>query len=432
MVDNSILSQDQLDDGYRIGTLLLAASSWVNRRVEQLMFEPDGSVQRRVSVDFRSPLDVVSTPPSWVPIAFLDKDLLLDFDLRDEAGASVPLATREENTTVGLSVLAALAESIQGQALSDVDLNQLGRLVWDTDPVKSMDRRAQLRGSGGDFRALFQDDTFSKFTRVLATRFLLLIPFTGWTGGRVVKFSYAEELGAWEESDPGLWLSRLPGSLAWQDLAFDFEFGGFGSGFPHHLEVVAPDGLEISRSEGIGPGEGSDARMRRRQIPPRAHFLFPGGVDLDSRAFVSLSFYPPRTGFLRSAFLATLLVAVVMSSLALYTPTGNQPTSVLLALPGILALVVAGKGEHPLLTAMLLGLRSVVVGSALLVFGAAFQLSGGIPPLCLTQLPLTQLEGCALRPTWAWGAVLAWLLFVVTLPSMVRAGNRFGDGQASD
>lgn len=424
MTDEGLLPDGQQDEGYRIGTLLLTPAAWVHRRVEHLSFRPDGTAERHVSVDFDAPLHLLS-PPKFVPLAFLDKELLVDFDLRGEGGESIPLATREQNATVALAVLGALAETILGKALSNGDLNRLGELAWRTSPRDSAELRETLRGSGSDFPQLFQDDVFAEFTRVFSTRFLLLTPYTGWEERRVVKFSYVEGLGSWGTQSAGLWLARIPGSLSWRPLEFEFEVGGFGRGFPHHLELVAPAGLEIQRTEVTGPAS-STRSPRSRTLTTRAHILFNQGVDLDSRTFVGLSLRPQRTGFLRGAFLSTLLVAAVMTLIALFPPEmGNsEPTSVLLALPGILALIVAGKGEHPLLSAMLLGLRSVVVGAAALVFGAAFQLSGGIDPLCLSQWPPTGLDGCGLRPTWTWGAVLGWLLFLITVPAMIAASDR--------
>lgn len=80
-------------------------NDWIKRRVESVEFTSDTSVRRRVSVDFRlrkwlpePVLDWYGGKVHYVPIALLNKEPLLEFDLRNEAGVALPLLTRQKNS----------------------------------------------------------------------------------------------------------------------------------------------------------------------------------------------------------------------------------------------------------------------------------------------------------------------------------------------
>src|SRR5256885_16598585 len=77
---------------------LLKWDGWVNRRIEALELMDPLRFKRKVSLDFRYPHDhpVAEYSPDnepivLVPLTLLRKRTLIDFSLRDETGAVLPL-----------------------------------------------------------------------------------------------------------------------------------------------------------------------------------------------------------------------------------------------------------------------------------------------------------------------------------------------------
>lgn len=98
---------------------------WVKRRVEQVRFVSTSSFGRRHSVDFRMQEEIFGVPPvSWdgkrvhfVPLVLLHKQALSNFDLRDESGTALPMASRRKNAGIGTATLAAWAQTLIHQRL---------------------------------------------------------------------------------------------------------------------------------------------------------------------------------------------------------------------------------------------------------------------------------------------------------------------------
>lgn len=416
------LSAEQWEIGYLLATLLLWPSTWVHRRVESLTFLSDLTVQHRISVDYELANVASAKTLPYVPLAFLVKQPLVRFDLRDAADAALPFATSKQNRLITLSTLAALAEMVLLQRPSASLLNDLQTFVTAPDQDAGIESLISLRDKTPEARGVFGDSTFSSFARIFATRFPLLVPYPEKGARTITKFSYVEPIGTWNNPIGRPGIAGIPSSLAWAPLRFFFETGGSGADVSHHIEIETPTGLQVTDGEcAVRPSQSAEPCTRRR-IDTRIHFHVAEGINYSSRGEISLDLRPPRSGFVRGAFLSTLLVAVIMTVLAIdpaRSSASEGSVSVLLVVPGILALLVARQGEHPLLSAVLLGLRFVVATSALLIFGVAFQIGTELPPICLSHLPITKLVGCRIHPTWWWPAVTSWVLFGLTIPPLI-------------
>jgi hypothetical protein len=123
------LSENDRILGYRHLGLVGNWSAWVFRRVESIDYETATSVRRRVSVDLRLRAELFGEPVfrwgspdeerliHYVPIAQLNKDRLVRFDVRDEAGTALPVMTRRKNATIAAASLAAAAQVIVAQQI---------------------------------------------------------------------------------------------------------------------------------------------------------------------------------------------------------------------------------------------------------------------------------------------------------------------------
>jgi hypothetical protein len=116
-IDPHALSAEDRHHGFLALNLIGAWDDWIKRRVESIEFDSDMTVRRRVSVDFRlrewlpDPiLDWDGKKYHYVPIALLNKEPLLRFDLHDENGSAVPLLTRRKNAAIAAATLASMAQ----------------------------------------------------------------------------------------------------------------------------------------------------------------------------------------------------------------------------------------------------------------------------------------------------------------------------------
>jgi hypothetical protein len=115
-------SQDQVlklcdDCGNRLAQAVVGWSDWVVRRVEKVRFRDDRTVNRQISVDFvvrnDAPVfDAGSGRKFWlVPVSIMRRKTLVNFDLRDEKGSSLPLPGLRLTQRLDESILRAVALS---------------------------------------------------------------------------------------------------------------------------------------------------------------------------------------------------------------------------------------------------------------------------------------------------------------------------------
>src|SRR3954449_7111596 len=105
--------------GDALAALLLAEEAWVHRRVETLDVLSDEIVRRQMSVDFALPAPLrpalrVGEEQAVVPLALMRKQILRNFDLRNEAEEAVPVLARDHTTLLaGAAVLAQGSEAVR-------------------------------------------------------------------------------------------------------------------------------------------------------------------------------------------------------------------------------------------------------------------------------------------------------------------------------
>lgn len=118
--------------------LLLGQHEWIFRRVESIDFLSHGETRRNISFDFQVPDHLCvywkhankrsnTKPPISkqiiVPLTYMKKGPLTDFDLRDAAGAALPSIGTHDNGVVEAAALEFLAQDAQ---LKDADTVRKG------------------------------------------------------------------------------------------------------------------------------------------------------------------------------------------------------------------------------------------------------------------------------------------------------------------
>src|SRR3954454_11312577 len=175
--------------------LLANGRRWRHRRVETLTPVSATFVRRRISIDFTVPEELhgglrLSGLSQWlVPLGWLARRQLVNFDLRAAADEPVPLLLAQETArlTEDLLVLAAVRAGLNtddavavGAATAIIERAADERPVED---VESLERRA---------RALALDEQFASLVGASARGFLLLAALPKVAGRQVVKLQSDE------------------------------------------------------------------------------------------------------------------------------------------------------------------------------------------------------------------------------------------------
>lgn len=364
-----------------------------------------------------------------VPLGLLRKRTLLQFDLADEQGNRLPLATHDQHERLATAALGVIAELVLGSRPSPATLTKLQDLVGyeGDDP----DAAVEALGSGwrrltgpsapteGDL--LLQDADFRRWALNFAGGYLLLVPLRG-KGRHVFKFAYTEALGTWEsEAARPSFLRTLPHRFAQRPLVFAFDIPGIGESRSYHLEVHAPAGLQVSGvAFHLGPGAAAKTQRPPIHMPTIAHFNVSGAAPEDE-ALAIISMAAPREGFMWRAAVACVLVTVVLAYLAglglSKLKSVDEAVTILLASQGVAPVLATRAGEHPLASRFLNGIRFVATAVAALTFAAALQVATRLKALCPKGLE----SAPCLRPTMWWWAGASLLLSTIVVRALWRA-----------
>lgn len=387
-------------EGLDIYHFLVQVDRWVHRRVEQVDFLDDRSVRRRVSVDFELPAnmpdrEIAGTPIDLVPLALLRKRPLVGFDLRDESGSTVPLLTREQNAFVAWSLLAAVGEAAARNAgfslplpldvLSDL------RLLASEQPEKARSAfktfiKPRKRESRFLRRALMKDEVFRSLAEALTENFMLLVLLEHESSRRrVLKYSYQEPLPfpafrlfRRQSARRFFWFLRV--RLGLTAVPLDFEVPAMNEANTFHFEVESPRGLVVQSAEIVD--DTTDEILVEVAEPEgsRVHLYASSQVETTgATAWVWLQ--PAVSGLVRISAIFSVAVGYFLAAIALRAEYVNPgpAMSLLLAIPGFLAIFIIRPGEHLLASRILLGFRSVVLLAGLLPLVAAVALLVGLP-----------------------------------------------------
>lgn len=350
--------------------LVLAPDEWIRRRVEQIRFLDDRSYERRVSVDFEVPARP-RVQPFLVPVALLRKEPMTTFDLRDEGGNSLCLLTKRENAHIAWSLLVAMGEIVLGDTLASAVQRELKVIAEEAEPVatQALDRFAKSDAG----TVLLSDPGFERLAYDLVQNFLLLTSVTHDPGRRrVLKFSYVE--GPIEAT------LSVEESLALSPLNIELEVPGIEFAGSYHLEVLAPENLEISSASLAAEHSAGSSEDRRFLFDgpsgyQRVHlYLSELPPPISGEAWIRLR--PPRRGLVRQAALSALGTTALMLTFLYFLDNplvgrAEVAAPLLLVVPGSISLFIAGPSEHAMRSVILERLRFLLVGLALMPYSGA-------------------------------------------------------------
>lgn len=125
-----------LEVGVVLFDQISAWADWVERRVETVAFVDGDTVRRQVTVDLiwdsgaPGALDESRRDLHLIPLTLLRKQVLKNFDARDESGRRLPLVSKRANTPIAFAVLLAAAHELC-QPLVDKEFDYLDASILD-------------------------------------------------------------------------------------------------------------------------------------------------------------------------------------------------------------------------------------------------------------------------------------------------------------
>jgi hypothetical protein len=262
---------------------------------------------------------------------------------------------------------------------------------------------------------LMKDEQFRSQLEELARNFVVLAAVTSPPNTRrIVKLAFESSITF--RTPTGLPL-RLMQSAGWRCWRADVPIGGRGGS--HHLEAAAPPGVDIVRIVVTPWEEGKPAEpIYAPGGSPHVHTRVPAVPAYRSRARIFLRV--SRPGWLTTSWLmALVIVAVIVAgrlrlSVIFSTSPGQSPGSeaataatLLLALLGVVAAVLARTTEHPLASRLLLLARVLILIDAGVVLSAT-----GALVLHSSQAPVS-------------GTLWTWFLVITLLVAALLTISRF-------
>lgn len=396
-----------------VGIQVAAAANWINRRVEQITFVDERSVQRRVSLDLTFPHQSGELENTFgdsvflIPLTTLRKRTLRRLDLKDESGTSLPVLTKRQNSVVAQSALERAATAILEDEPPEQVLLDLANIVH-SEIGEAREIVVRWEASKEEaHQKLLSNSLFNGLFRELSSSFILLTTLRITPGARrILKFSYEETLP--KGSRPVL--ERLAEKLGWQPTVMEFALPAIGDCSSFHFESMSPPGLKIVGAQLYAslpaPGVIAESNEEAGRVHLNIQDAVRGSVG---RAWVSLS--TKTAGLLRGAIVVSSLIAAVVTvgshNLKELDSAAASSASLLIAVPGIFATFLVRQGEHGLASRLLIGIRAAALVAGVLSYFAAASLvlDIGYKDLVMSWQILTNLSWIVTITL-----VLAWIL----------------------
>jgi hypothetical protein len=241
--------------------LIAFPKSWIKRRVETIEMLSHEETRRRVSIDFvlgDERLRALRLEDGVaVPISVLTKEPRRHFDLRDEAGRSVPVLGRQQNGELAHMALVNAALDALPEDLTRDDFEplaaQLREIVFgDPDDARDVLGSIVALAESGDrrCRAIVEDEMCQALLFTLWRNYVLfaVLPPDG-PNRRVLKYAYAEDF-AFDMAYPRRRDRWAPSELRQRASRpdrkrFVIECAGAWRAESFHAEIAVPEELRI-------------------------------------------------------------------------------------------------------------------------------------------------------------------------------------------
>lgn len=455
------------DEGARLAPLV-AAWHWIDRRVERTHYLDDLTARREMTISFRLPAEARPSGKRWgrrggartycVPLTFISKDAVTQFDFEDERGRKLPLLTAREKGVIATGLLTWMAGAAIDRDPADGWKSLCGEIKQIAEAKTEAEGNellacflARVERGAGAYAQLRSETRVARAFRSLLTdlagSYLVVVPLAGRTGvARIVRFSYHEKVTS-RNSYEGNLLRRVAQaclyairSLGWQPKQFEFATPAVGRGGSYHFEMSAPPGLMfVGGRLKIWRREASGAQCTIDAVPATyergsIHMMYRGASPgVSGTAHVRVQ--PRNSTLVRSAVVISLASTVLLavgqhflqrlavpaeglsvpaerlavstagriataSSVVTRHATADAVAPLLFVIPTALSLYVTTTSEHHMTTAVLHGVRMLCLAAA-------------TPPFVIACLVAFGASSAPLGTVWHWG--LRWAIVVAAM-----------------
>jgi hypothetical protein len=398
--------------GEKLLLALYTQNRWIIRTVDRVSFVDRNTVRRRIVRHFTKPPDREAQPridsKIILPVFTLRKKSFISCDLRDAGDRRLALRPIEERWELTFQALMSLVRAADPIAAKDPRLQQLARELV-TRQHASQERKQlleygkALKNQAPRIAALVQTQSFLELTNYLSRNYLVFVDIEPGVSSHIISYVVDQRIPNRTEDFEGARMSHPPRRRFRKKLGLvphqyfhPWTISGAGS---NHLEIKAPDGVEIGR--------------RKLQLPNRqairtmgtstrhARFLAPRTVP-SGEAYARIDIMP-GAGVMRKAGPAVLFfLAFLLSFVALTDVKAGPGAALLLALPSLTAYIAARPSEHPYVTDVVLWVRIMT----------------------LSPIPLAALGTAVLLAGWSRWALVPFIMSALTFGLILAIGER--------
>ena len=385
-----------------------------------------------MSIDFTYPTASAApylanaNPRGLVPLGMPEKRVMHKLDVVDENGGSLPVLTRDQNSTISAAMLileaegtlaaggvGGLEQSVRRQLADICGMRRRGG-DWPTEEMRLIRVRRALRrfvmavdlpllseasAKWAQRRTLWSDDVMRGSILQLARRFVFFVEVGAQPGTRrIVKMSYQERV----ERDSSGQMARFLEGFGLRSFPTGFLTRGVFGADSYHAEIEVPTELVIKTAE-LGrvlvyrsrTGMGITTEVLSRESGVHLAHLFAGGrervdpPDIPSDAvvdemvgFIDLRL-ALRPGLLWPPFVISLATTGILAAGLALTAEGvatrpEAAAAIIVVLPAVAAAYLV-PGEHHLVRRMYKALRLLVLCASGISFVAAATLALDLP-----------------------------------------------------
>ncbi|GAA2736686.1 hypothetical protein GCM10009867_21850 [Pedococcus aerophilus] len=374
--------------------LLYAQQDWQLRKVQSHEFKEGGYTVARVSIDcvaqdlpglrysFESSEHTVDEP-ILVPVTFMQKGALRQFDMRGPADEPLPVIGRSEYSDLMIGVLSYQIENAIVPGSDPAALKDALNVVLDEDPGAAAKTCALLVDKGigmGGVRVL-DASRISPFAAALLSSLssayvlIALLPAEYARRRVVIKYAHLDP----QEVEPLGWKKRWRGAAGLEPLRVGFGLSHPVGSASHHLQVTVPNALRCASL--TLPGDRQDRNTSDAAGAGVVHVAAPYVQDPGEPA--EAEFVVPWSGMRATTWLVTM-VTFAITFLGLVLPGGQEAlidaadgaAALLLAIPAVAVAFAAGRPESAIESVLLGPLRLVVMSCALMLLACAGSIVG--------------------------------------------------------
>lgn len=408
---------------------LLQDKDLVRRHVETVVIEGERTGKRRLTIDLalpREPSVAIATTSEgcrfYVPVALMAKEPpTSNINLRDETGATLPLLNREQNAGLTFDALISVIAQMLDQTPPDRLRRALREVVFRDGLPSAVAREYAYVILRDEFPVFFEHDRAEDVQAIVddfSENSLIWIGLTGRPGARrVIKFEYDISVDVppipargpsirtvlvrtprashvFEYRDPGdlhqsptllrVW-TRIATAFGWAAIPLMIESPHFRGCWSYHMQVRAPEGLEVRDIQLLGDltDERGDPAVPQREVDRTGAHLYFARATVERYAALLVLVRPGRRGFLALCLLATGLTCGNLWAFAAHASAAASDkgvsAAILLVVPAFLAAFVVRPGEHELAIRLFTGVRFLVLVAGVLSAAAAAALIGVRP-----------------------------------------------------